>query len=187
MPSIGDVGDALWQAHEHSEEAASGARQADSTIGEAESNLSIALDGSSAAEAQEGLSLLRQARETIENALRLCRGGQDTLTEYIAAITIRGPDGSRRHSDGAYRASDGKYAGRFGPSRSGADAEAEAHRRFKSRGLDVDEAQQYTATPVAILGKIQSGPRKGLITLPPGTVRKYDGAVKIRGKWYGGA
>lgn len=185
MPSIGDVGDRLWHAHEQSEQAAASARQAEGAIGEAESNLSIALDGSSASEAEEGLSLLRQTRDVIEDALRLCRGGQDTLAQYIASITVRGPGGSRRHPDGAYRSPSGKYAGRYGTSRSGAEAEAKILATLKSRGNEVDERQQYTTTPVAIKGRIQSGPRKGELVIPPGTVRRYDGAVKRGAQWFG--
>jgi hypothetical protein len=185
MSSIGDVGDELWRAHEQVEEAAASVRRAENIVGEAEASLGDALEGSSSAEAGEGLSLLRQAREVIEQALTLFRGGQDTMAEYIALITVRGPGGSRRHPDGAYRASDGKYAGRFGTSRSGAEAERQAHERLRALRFDVDERQQYTKTSVPITGTISSGPRRGPLVVPPGTIRKYDGAVKMGGQWLG--
>jgi hypothetical protein len=185
MPSIGDVGDALWRAYEQVEGAARSAQQAASVAQEVEARLNIVLDGSSSPEADEGLTQLRQAREVVEAAVGLTRGGQATLATYICSITVRGPGGTRRHPDGAYRSPDGKYAGVSSAGRSGSDAEVQAHRRLKSRGLEVDERQQHCVTPEAITGKVSSGPRKGVITLPPGTVRRYDGAVKLRGRWHG--
>jgi hypothetical protein len=185
MSSIGDVGDALWVSYAQAEESVASARKADSVAAEAQAKLSNALEGSSSTEAHEAQLLLRQAREVMDEAVRLLIGGQETLAQYIRSITVRGPGSTRLHPDGSYRAPDGKYAGVHNMSRSGADAEAEAHRRFKRRGLEVDERQQHCVTTEEIHGVIRSGPRKGVMTLPAGTVRKYDGAVKIRGKWYG--
>ena len=185
MPSIGDVGGELWQVHEKVEATAATVRAAADTLNEATAHMGIAMERSSHPLGEEGLSQWRQALGVFEEVLRLFAGGNSTLGTYIASITVRGPGGSRRHPDGAYRTADGKYAGIHGPSRSGADAEAEAHNRFRRRNYEVDERQQYTATTETITGTILSGPRQGPLTLPAGAVRKYDGAVKIRGKWYG--
>jgi hypothetical protein len=185
MPSIGDVGDELWHAHERIAEAASSVHKAERLAGEAVATVSEALDGSSSALGEEGLSQWRQAGDAIEEALRLCRSGQDTLAQYIVSITIRGPGGSRRSADGAYRTAEGKYAGAHGSSRSGSEAEAKIHSNLKAMGRDVDERQQYTRTPVAIKGMIKSGPRAGVLEIPAGTVRRYDGAVQRGGQWYG--
>jgi hypothetical protein len=92
----------------------------------------------------------------------------------------------KKHPDGSLRTPDGKFAGSDGTSRSGAEAEAAVHDGYRKLGYEVDERQQYTMTPVAITGEVKSGKRKGSLTLPPGTVRKYDGAVKmLDGNWYG--
>jgi hypothetical protein len=89
-----------------------------------------------------------------------------------------GPAAARPYPDGSFRTKDGKYSSSDGTSRSGAEAEAEAHRRFRARGLEVDAGQQHVTTPVEIRARINSGPRKGVLTLPAGRARRYD-------EWYG--
>jgi hypothetical protein len=142
------------------------------------------------------LGMERKAAQTalLADDLEAARAQATALADRLEAALAQvgtvygaggGPAAARPYPDGSFRTKDGKYSSSDGTSRSGAEAEAEAHRRFRARGLEVDAGQQHVTTPVEIRARINSGPRKGVLTLPAGRARRYDGAVKINGEWYG--
>jgi hypothetical protein len=132
----------------------------------------------------------------------LPEGGAELIKKPVRGLFRGGKGNLKSHPDGSLRDAQGKYAGTDGTNRSGKQAEHDAIKQLEDQGFDVDYGQQRVTTPTDITGKWERtftrrevGPdgtvtetrfNKGdEFTVPAGTVRNYDGAVKIGDTWKG--